>query len=139
MRWIIAFHVIFMVAWFAGLFYLPRLFVYHLDTSEAAGIARFKVMEYKLYTFIMMPAALLTTVLGLYLFFRQPHYYMQTSWMSVKLLAAVLLWIYHGYCGYLVRQFRGDRSPHSAQFYRWFNEIPTVLLMIIVIMVIVRP
>ena len=139
MHWLIAFHIISLVAWFAGLFYLPRLFVYHAETPEHAGQERFKIMERKLYRYIMTPAAILTTGLGVALLSLNWDWYLQQRWMLIKLAAVILLWIYHGYCGHLVKSFAKNRNSHSSVFYRWFNEVPTLLLFLIVIMVVVRP
>jgi len=139
MLWIKAFHLIFVIAWFAGLFYLPRLFVYHTETTEAQGYARFCLMEHKLFYYIMMPAGILATGLGFWLFFLDLSYYAYAGWMHVKLMAVGLLWAFQGYCWHLVRAFKEHRNPHSSNFYRYFNEIPTVLLFAIVMMVVIRP
>lgn len=139
MRWVLAFHIIFMVAWFAGLFYLPRLFVYHTLSSDAPSIERFKIMEHRLYYAIMMPAALLATVFGLWLLNFNFSYYLHQDWMHLKLTLVAFLWAYHLYCGKLVRDFKMNRKLFSANFYRWFNEAPTVLLMAIVILAVVKP
>lgn len=139
MLWLVAFHIICMVAWFAGLFYLPRLFVYHAQSSDVVSQERFKVMERKLYRYIMTPAAILTTLLGFALLGLNLNWYLQQNWMLIKLAAVIALWVYQGYCGHLVKMFNANRNPHSSVFYRWFNEIPTLLLMLIVIMVVVKP
>ncbi|OGO97097.1 MAG: hypothetical protein A3F41_06440 [Coxiella sp. RIFCSPHIGHO2_12_FULL_44_14] len=139
MRWILSFHVIFMVAWFAGLFYLPRLFLYHTTSIDLISIQRFKMMEKKLFYFIMTPAALLATGFGLWLLILYWYYYLHAGWMLTKLFFVALLLAYHFYCGKLLNHFKHDRNPFSATFYRWFNEIPTVLLIIIVILAVVKP
>jgi len=139
MQWILAFHIIFMVAWFAALFYLPRLFVYHAAASDTIGIERFKVMEYRLYRYIMTPAAILTTLLGLWLLWLNWDYYRLQGWMHAKLFLVLLLWGFHGACGRVVRKFRSDSNTHSEKYFRYFNEVPTVLLIAIVILVVVRP
>jgi protoporphyrinogen IX oxidase len=139
MQWLVAFHIIAMTAWFAGLFYLPRLFVYHADCQDSAGDSRFKIMEYKLYYYIMTPAAILTTVFGIALFWLNWGYYLHQSWMIIKLAAVFILWGYHHACGRLVKIFKSNQNKYSEQFYRWFNEVPTVLLIVIVIMVVVKP
>lgn len=136
---ILAFHIIFMVAWFAGLFYLPRLFVYHAASEDQISIDRFKIMEKKLFYFIMTPAAILTTVFGVWLLTFNAHFYLQAGWMHAKLLLVILLWLYHIYCGKLVSDFKHDRNRFSTRFYRIFNEIPTLLLIGIVILVVVKP
>lgn len=138
MLWVLAFHVIFMVSWFAGLFYLPRLFVYHAQSHDAISLERFSVMEKKLYYYIMTPAALLTTVFGVWLFFLKPML-LKAGWMHFKLLLVVLLWIYHLYCGRLVEKFKYHQNHFSHVFYRFFNEVPTILLIAIVILAVVKP
>lgn len=138
MTWILSLHIICMVAWFAGLFYLPRLFVYHADANDAISNERFKIMEGKLYYFIMTPAAILTTIFGLWLLYLMPAV-LHFSWMYLKLFLVFLLWVYHLYCGMIVAHFACDKKTHSAKFYRFFNEIPTLLLIAIVILVVVQP
>lgn len=139
MLWILSFHIIFMVAWFAGLFYLPRLFMYHTLSTDAISIARFKVMERKLYWIIMMPAAILTSIFGVWLLFSDWQFYFHQGWMIAKLCLVLLLWAYHLFCGLLLMQFKHDNNRLSSVFYRFFNEIPTLLLFAIVILVIVKP
>lgn len=139
MAWVLAFHIIFMVAWFAGLFYLPRLFVYHTMSEDKISIDRFKVMEKKLFYFIMTPAGILSTIAGLILISFNLRYYMSAGWMHAKLLFVLILWMYHIYCGILLTRFKHDQNRFSTKFYRWFNEIPTVLLIVIVILVVVKP
>ncbi len=134
-----AVHIIAMVAWFAGLFYLPRLFVYHADSIDQISIDRFKVMERRLYYAISWPAAVLTTVFGLWLVTYNPHYYMSAGWMHVKFSLVILLWAYHYACGHFVRQFACDNNTRGHLFYRVFNEVPTVLLIGIVLLVVVKP
>ncbi|MBA2711800.1 MAG: protoporphyrinogen oxidase HemJ [Tatlockia sp.] len=139
MLWIKAFHIIAMVAWFAGLFYLPRLFVYHAESKDSISLSRFKTMERRLYYGITWPAALLTTVLGLLLLSYNSQYYLKTGWMHAKLGFVVLLWIYHLACGYFFKQFAIDKNSKSSFFYRIFNEIPTLLLIGIVLLVVLKP
>lgn len=139
MLWIKAFHIIFAIAWFAGLFYLPRLFVYHADTKDIAGQERFKIMEHKLYYYITTPAGIITTLLGFRLAHFNTYYYLHVNWMHVKVFSVFLLWVFQAYCGHLMRQFKQNRNQHSSRFYRWLNEAPTVLLLVIVIMVVVQP
>lgn len=139
MRWVLSFHIIFMVAWFAGLFYLPRLFMYHALCRDQPGIERFKIMERKLFFAIMTPAGILTTVLGLWLLSRNWQWYRTQFWMLTKLALVGILWIYHAYCGYLLNRFNQNLNRFSSTFYRWFNEAPSLLLIAIVILVIVRP
>ncbi len=139
MLFILSFHIITMVAWFAGLFYLPRLFVYHTNATDSISIERFKVMEHKLYYYIMTPAGILTTLLGIWLLSYNFAIYLQFSWMHVKLVLVLLLWVYHIYCGRMLSNFKHERNRQSAKFFRIFNEFPTVLLIAIVIMVVVKP
>lgn len=136
MLWVKAFHIIFMVTWFAGLFYLPRLFVYHAMSEDSPSVERFKMMERKLFYGIMTPGAVLTIVFGLWLLL---GFGISGGWLHPKLLLVVLLIAYHLYCGKLLSNFRQDRNQHSHVFYRWFNEIPVVLLIAIVILVVVKP
>jgi putative membrane protein len=134
-----AFHVIFMVTWFAGLFYLPRLFVYHADVSDAAGEQRFQVMEKKLFA-IMTIGAALTVIFGLWMLFDYAWVaYAKDGWLHAKLFLVVLLIGYHIYCLTIIRNFRSGKNTRSHVFYRWFNEFPVLLLFGIVILVIVRP
>jgi len=134
--WIKALHIIFMVTWFAGLFYLPRLFVYHAMSSDAAGVERFKVMERKLYFGIMTPGAVLTLVFGLWLWL---GYGITGGWLMAKLVLVVVLIAYHLYCGKLLKDFRLDRNRHGHVYYRWLNEFPVLILIAAVILVIVKP
>ena len=139
MLWIKALHVIFVVTWFAALFYLPRLFVYHATTTDAPGIERFKRMERRLYRGIMTPSAALTAVFGVWLLVLYWDAYADAAWLWVKIAGVVALYGYHGYCGRLVRRFANDENTNSDTFFRWFNEIPTVLLFLIAIRAIVKP
>jgi putative membrane protein len=134
--WLKSFHVVFMVTWFAGLFYLPRLFVYHALTSDVISVERFKVMERKLYFGIMMPGAVLTVGTGLWLWL---GYGLTGRWLHAKLACVAALIAYHLWCGRLLNAFREDRSRHSHVWYRWFNEVPVVFLVAIVVLVIVKP
>jgi protoporphyrinogen IX oxidase len=138
--WVKALHVISMVAWMAGLFYLPRLFVYHCEAaigSEASE--RFKVMERRLYAQITTPAMLATFAFGVLLALTPGVIDWSAGWWHVKLAAVVLMAGFHGASGRWRRDFLEDRNPRSQRFYRIANEVPTVLLVIIVVMVIVQP
>ena len=137
MPWIKAWHVIFMVTWFAGLFYLPRLFVYHASATDAGGIERFRVMESRLFA-IMTIGAILTAVFGIWLLVRNPAL-LETGWLRAKLGLVLLLVGYHVWCGRLVRVLAAGKSDHSARWYRWFNEIPSLLLIGIVLLAVLRP
>jgi putative membrane protein len=139
MRWILAFHIIFVICWFAGLFYLPRLFVYHAMTEDVISLQRFKIMERKLYFGIMLPSALLTILFGGWLIVAYPSYYLHSLWMHVKLTLVFLLIVYQLYCGKLLFDFKQDQNKHSHVFYRVLNEIPVVFLAIIVILAVVKP
>lgn len=136
MLWVKAFHIIFMVSWFAGLFYLPRLFVYHAMTEDEAGNERFKIMERKLYAFVT-PFMWLTVGLGLWLMIDFQLY--TQIWMQIKLFLVSILVAYHFYCGHLVRVFAMDESRRNHVWFRWFNEFPVLLLFAIVILAIIRP
>ena len=134
-----ALHVISMVAWFAGLFYLPRLFVYHAPAHDNISIARFKIMERRLYYGITWPAALLTTGLGIGLITYNPDYYLRAGWMHTKFMLVIFLWVYHLLCGRFLRKFACDTNNKSEFFYRVFNEIPTILLISIVLLAVAKP
>jgi len=136
MLWIKAFHIIFMVTWFAGLFYLPRLFVYHAMAEDPPGRDRFKVMERKLYYGIMTPGAVLTIVTGLWLWL---GYGISGGWLHAKLALVAVLVAYHLWCGKLLNDFKHDRNTKGHVWFRWFNEFPVVILVAVVILVVVRP
>jgi putative membrane protein len=137
--WIKALHIIGVVTWFAALFYLPRLFVYHSSATDTPSKDRFKVMEGKLYRVIMRPSMLITLGFGLWLLALGWDAYSSSGWLWVKLAAVVLLLGYHHYCARLIKAFAADRNLHSEKFYRAFNEVPALLLVLIVIMVVVKP
>jgi putative membrane protein len=142
MLWLKAFHVTTVIAWFAGLFYLPRLFVYHAQIQhgvidDPAGNARFKVMERKLFG-IMTVAAVLAVGFGVSMLMVAPAYLLM-HWLHVKLALVFLLVGYHGACFALVQQFAADRNSRSERWFRVFNEMPALLLIAIVILVVVKP
>ena len=140
MLWVKALHLIFMVTWFAGLFYLPRLFVYHAMSEDQISNDRFKIMERKLFFGIMTPGAILTIIFGfLTLFANGWETYAGTLWLHVKLALIAVLLIYHIYCGKLLLNFKHDRNNHSHVFYRWLNEFPVLVLVAIIILAVVRP
>ena len=140
MLWVKALHLIFMVTWFAGLFYLPRLFVYHAMSTDQTSIDRFKIMERKLFFGIMTPSAILTFIFGFgTLLMNGWASYSGELWLHAKLACLLLLLIYHIYCGKFLMDFKHDRNQHSHIWYRWFNEIPVVFLIVIVILAVVRP
>jgi protoporphyrinogen IX oxidase len=136
MLWVKALHIVFMVTWFAGLFYLPRLFVYHAMTEDLAGRERFKLMERKLYYGIMTPGAVLTVVFGAWLWL---GYGMSGGWLHAKLVLVGVLIAYHIWCGRLLRAFKEDRNTRSHFWYRWFNEFPVIILLAVVILAVVKP
>ena len=140
MLWIKAFHLIFMVTWFAGLFYLPRLFVYHAMSDDQISIDRFKIMERKLFFGIMTPGGLLTLVFGFWtLFINGWDSYSWSLWLHLKLGVIFFVLVYHVYCGKLMLDFKHDRNRHSHVWYRWFNEVPVIFLLVIIILAVVRP
>ena len=135
MLWIKAFHVISMVAWFAGLFYLPRLFVYHSVAEDKVSQERFLVMERKLYLYIMTPGAVLTLLFGFWLLGSVAS----GMWLNVKLGLVIFLILFHMYCGKLLIDIKNDPKSHSPRFYRWINEFPTLILIAVVILAVVKP
>jgi len=137
MLWLKALHVVFVVTWFAGLFYLPRLYVYHAVTSDAPGVARFVQMERRLF-FIMSLGAVLAALFGLAMIAAAPGYLAQ-GWLRAKLLLVALLVGYHFWCYRLMLALRGGTNPHSQRWYRWFNEVPGLLLIAIVVLAVVKP
>lgn len=138
MLYIKALHIIALVAWFAGLFYLPRLFVYHADIQDEIGIKRFKIMERRLYYGITWPAALTTTFLGMFLLHYNLSYYLHSGWMHAKLFFVVLLWAYHLSLGSYLKQFALNTNKRTSRFFRIWNEIPTLLLVVIVFLVVIK-
>jgi len=136
MLWIKSFHIIFMVTWFAGLFYLPRLFVYHAMSEDATSRERFKLMERKLFYGIMTPGAILTIALGLWLWL---GYGFHGGWLHAKMALVAVLVAYHAYCGKLMVDFKQDRNRHGHRFYRWLNEFPVFVLIAIILLVELQP
>jgi putative membrane protein len=137
MLWLKAFHIISVVAWFAGLFYLPRLFVYHADTQDALGLQRFETMERRLFA-LMSIGALATLGFGVALV-ASSSIYLRAGWLHVKLTLVVLLIGYHLYCYRLLTDFARRRNTHSARWYRLFNELPSLFLLAIVLLVVLKP
>ena len=136
MLWMKSLHIIFMVTWFAGLFYLPRLYVYHAETKDKISHERFKIMERKLFYGIMTPGGILTIFFGLLLII---NYDYQGAWLTYKLILVGLLVIYHYYCWKYLNLFKNNQNNHSHIFYRIFNEIPVIMLIAIVFLVIYKP
>ncbi|BCX88744.1 protoporphyrinogen IX oxidase [Methylomarinovum tepidoasis] len=138
--WLKAFHIIFMVTWFAGLFYLPRLFVYHAMAEDEIGRERFKIMERKLYFGIMTPGMILTFAFGIWMLADYAWaLYGRQGWLHVKLALLAGLVTYHLACGKWLLDFKHDRNRHSHAFYRWINEVPVVFLFAIVILATIKP
>jgi protoporphyrinogen IX oxidase len=137
MLWLKALHVVFVVTWFAGLFYLPRLFVYHTATTDRPGVARFIVMERRLF-FLMSCGALAAVLFGIAMIVAAPGY-LTLPWLRAKLLLVALLVGYHAWCFQLLRQLRIGVNPHSQRWYRLFNEVPALLLVAIVVLAVVKP
>ena len=137
MLWVKSFHIIFMVTWFAGLFYLPRLFVYHAAAQDRISLDRFKVMERRLFWGIMTPGAVLTILFGVWLWlgwFRGA-----TGWLHAKIALVAVLAAYHVWCWRLVKAFAAERNTKSERWYRWFNEFPTLVLVATVLLVVFKP
>lgn len=137
MLWLKAFHVVFVVTWFAGLFYLPRLFIYHVAAADRIGIERFQVMERKLFI-IMSIGATLAGVFGLAMVAAAPAY-LGMRWLHAKLALVVLLIAYHLWCYRLMVALRTGGNTRSQRWYRWFNELPALLLIAIVVLAVVKP
>jgi len=137
MPWLKGLHIVFVVTWFAGLFYLPRLFVYHATATDPVGVARFKVMERRLFAIMTLGGAL-AAAFGLAMIAMAPGL-MNFGWLRFKLVLVVLLIGYHLWCLQLVRAFHADRNTHSERWYRLFNEAPSVLLFVIVLLAVVKP
>ena len=137
--WLKALHLIAMVCWFAALFYLPRLFVYHAMSDDKVSIDRFKVMERKLFYGIMSPSAGATILFGGWMTYLNWAYLKTAGWFHAKLFFIVLLIIYHETCKHILKSFAEDKNTRSHVFYRWFNEIPVLFLIAIVILVVVKP
>ena len=137
MLWFKAFHIIFVVTWFAGLFYLPRLFVYHAEATDRISLERFKIMERKLFWGIATPGGVLTIAFGLWLWlgwFRDAG-----AWLHAKLALVAVLVAYHAWCGKLMLDFRRERNTRGHVWYRWFNEFPVLVLIAIVFLVVFKP
>ena len=140
MLWLKAFHLIFMVTWFAGLFYLPRLYVYHAQSSDSISNERFKIMERKLYFGIMTPGMILTFVFGIWMLADYAWaLYSHGGWLHAKLALLALLVGYHILCGKWLFDFKHDRNSRSHRYYRWMNEVPVLFLISIVILAVVKP
>ena len=140
MLWYKALHLIFMVTWFSGLFYLPRLFVYHAMSDDKISIDRFKVMEKKLFYGIATPGGLLTIIFGFCLLVSNGMTsYSGQLWLSLKMILIAVLVLYHIYCFSLLQDFKYDRNKHTHIWYRWFNEVPVLILIGIVLLAVIKP
>lgn len=137
--WIKAAHIIAAVCWFAGLFYLPRLFIYHLGTEDAVGRARFALMEARLYRIIMIPAMLATLASGIWALAASWLLHAAAAWLWVKIALVALLLGYHHYCARIMRQLAAGAFPRRERFLRLFNEIPTLILILVVTLAVVKP
>lgn len=137
--WLKALHVIFMVAWFAGIFYLPRLFVNHAETDNYAVAEHLKGMERRLLYFIT-PFALLTLIFGIALISQLgAEWFKVSQWLHIKLTLVIILALYHAYCFKLLNTFKHDKNTRSGKFYRIFNEVPVIILFMIIILAYVKP
>jgi len=135
--WAKAWHLIAMVTWFAGIFYLPRLFVYHAMSDDKPSIERFKIMERKLYYGITTPGMVITLIFGFWMLYDYAwEAYGHMGWLHVKLALIAILVAYHFYCGKLVKDFKFDRNTRSHVWFRWFNEIPVIILIVVVILAV---
>ena len=132
-------HIIFMTAWFAGLFYLPRLFVYHAMAKDKLSLDRFVIMERKLLYGIMTPSAVLTVVFGIFLTYIYLPVYLDQTWLALKFILVVILIFYHIWCINLYKDFSKKKNKHSHVWYRWFNEFPVIALILITVLVIYKP
>ena len=140
MLWLKALHLIFMVTWFAVLFYLPRLFVYHAMSNDKISHERFKAMEAKLYFGITTPGMILTLFFGIWMIFDYAWSLYSTSlWLHIKFVLLALLIVYHGFCGKWLLDFRHGNNKHSHVFFRWVNEIPVIFLIAIILLAVIKP
>lgn len=138
MLWVKAFHIIAVVTWFAALFYLPRLFVYHAMSEDSISRERFKIMERKLYRGIATPSMVAVIALGVWTASYNWNYYFEATWFWLKMALVTILLVYHFMCGFYVRCFGKDRVQHGHVFFRWFNEFPVLLLVAIVLLVVLK-
>jgi len=139
MLWVKAFHIISVICWFAALFYLPRLFVYHSQANDEPSIERFKVMERKLFRGIGTPSMVMTLIFGFWLLSYNLEGFSSGAWFHLKLSLVAILVAYHFYSGKLLKSFARDENQHGHVFYRWFNEFPVIILIAVVILVVVKP
>ncbi|MGJ8680691.1 CopD family protein [Paraglaciecola sp.] len=136
--WIKTLHIFFMVAWMAGIFYLPRLFVYHASTTNIAVKEQFKIMEKRLWFFVT-PFAFLTLIFGIWLIYLYGMaWFVASTWLHIKLILVLIIYIYHFYLFKLLKQFADDKNVHSARFYRFLNEAPVLILLVIISLAVVK-
>ena len=135
MLWYKTLHIVFMVTWFAGLFYLPRLFVYHAMSDDKISRDRFIIMERKLFWGIMTPGGILTVIFGVYLI----QYHEFLLWLKLKIFLVVILAVYHIWCGKIMNDFKNDRNKHGHVWFRIFNEVPVLIIFVITYLVIFKP
>ena len=135
MLWYKTLHIIFMITWFAGLFYLPRLFVYHAISKDQISLDRFKIMERKLFWGIMTPGGILTIIFGIYLI----QFHQMLLWLQLKIFLVFLLVLYHIWCGKIMYNFKNGINSHGHVWYRVFNEIPVIMLIVIIYLVVFKP
>lgn len=138
-EYIKAFHVISMVCWFAGIFYLPRLFVYHAMSDDTPSQEQFVIMQRKLYLGIMTPAMIATWSFGIIMISQAPKIYLTQGWLHAKLVLVLLLTFYHFACGWFRLKLINNPKYKSHTYWRWFNEIPVFILIAVVVLVIVKP
>jgi putative membrane protein len=138
MLWLKAFHIIFVVCWFAGLFYLPRLFVYYAASEHQVVRAQLAVMARKLYRFVT-PFMVIAIGLGIAIIAQNPAYYLNSQWMRLKLGGVAILIVYHVMCGRYVRAINENRNTHNHRYYRFFNEVPVLFLFAIVLLAVLKP
>jgi putative membrane protein len=136
--WLKTIHIVAMTAWFSGLFYLPRLFVYHAMSVDEISVERFKIMERKLYYGITWPSAIITSIFGVWMLTVSTGL-LQQPWLHIKLTLVLLLWCYHLLCGFYLKQFANNNNNNTHIFFRWFNEVPVIFLVAIVWLVIFKP
>lgn len=129
-------HIISVITWFAGLFYLPRLFVYHSMSNDNISLERFKTMERKLYNGIMTPSAVITILTGFYL---MSYFGFEALWVKIKITLVIILFAYHIMCYKYLKSFKENRNDKSHIYYRWFNEFPVIILISIIILVVYKP
>ncbi len=139
MLWVKAFHIMAVICWFAGIFYLPRLFVYHAMSEDTTSQERFVIMESKLFWGIMTPSAIATILLGAWMIADSPSYYLSAPWMHVKLALVVALLIFHWACWYFLDKLKVDSNIRSHRYFRVLNEVPVLMMIPIVILVVVKP